>query len=84
MRRLPAAVDHLPEQVRIAAAIEMLETRERHVLELVLLERLTTLETAGALRLTVRDVERLLANALERIAAEAGGVLGRRTQRRVA
>ncbi len=84
MSRLPAAVNALPEQVRVAAAIEKLETRERHVLELVLLERLTTLETAGALRLTVREVERLLTTALECVAAEAGCALGRRTQRRAA
>jgi len=84
MRRLPTAVDALPEQVRVAAAIERLETRERHVLELVLLERLTTLETAGALRLHVRDVERLLATALERIAAEAGRAPARPRARRAA
>ena len=52
-----------------------LADRERQVLALLLLERLTPLEAAGALRLTVRQVEASFALAVESIRedAAAGG-----------
>ena len=77
--RLPAAVRGLPARVRAAAAIEKLAEHERDVLALLLVERLTPLEAAGALRMTVRQVETIFSAAVDEIAAEAGL---RRAQRR--
>ena len=84
MRRLPAAVDALPEQVRVDAAIEALEPRDRHVLSLLLVERLTPIEAAGVLRMTVRQVELTFDQLLARIASETGVARSRRALRRTA
>src|SRR5215471_7068382 len=51
-RRLPTAVRRLPLRVRLAAAIERLPESQRLVLALRLLDGLSTIETAGALKLT--------------------------------
>jgi len=83
MSRLPATVRRLPARVRVAAAIEALEPEARRVLTLRLVEGLSALETAGALRLPARRVERLLIEALERIVAETAS-RPRRAQRRAA
>lgn len=71
MKRTIPSVEKLPARVRVAAAIEKLADRERQVLALLLLERLTPLEAAGALRLTVRQVEASFAVAVEAIREEA-------------
>lgn len=84
MRRAPAGVDRLPENVRVDAALEALDPRDRHVLALLLMERLTPLEVAGALRMTVRQVEQAFELALGRVAAEAVAARPRRAARRVA
>ena len=84
MRRVPAAVKRLPEHVRVDAAIEALEKNDRHVLTLLLVERLTPIEAAGVLRMTVRQVERTLEQLLSRIESEAGVSRPHRAQRRVA
>ncbi len=84
MRRAPAGVDRLPENVRVDAALEALEPRDRHVLALLLMDRLTPIETAGVLRMTVRQVEQTFELALARIADEAGAARPRRTARRAA
>jgi len=84
MRRLPEAVTRLPERVRVDAAIEALEPAERNVLALLLIERLTPLEAAGVLRMTVRNVEQTLESLLVRIDAETGVSRSRRAQRRTA
>ncbi len=84
MRRLPAEVSRLPERVRVDAAIEALPPRDRQVLALLLVERLTPLEAAGVLRMSVRQVEQSLEALLARIASEAGVTRRYRAQRRVA
>jgi DNA-directed RNA polymerase specialized sigma24 family protein len=84
MRRLPAAVNDLPERVRVDAAIEALEPRDRHVLSLLLVERLTPIEAAGVLRMSVRQVELALDQLLARIASETGVSRSRSAQRRSA
>jgi DNA-directed RNA polymerase specialized sigma24 family protein len=70
MKRLPALVAQLPVRVRLAAAIEALPVNERTVLALRLVEGLSTLETAGALRLHTSTVTRLERAALRRLADE--------------
>ena len=72
MRRLPTAVQKLPLHVRVSAAIEKLEDRERDVLAMLLLERLSPLEAAGALRLTVREVESSFERAIASLSFESG------------
>jgi DNA-directed RNA polymerase specialized sigma24 family protein len=84
MRRLPTAVKALPESVRVDAAIEALPTRDRHVLTLLLVERLTPIEAAGVLHMTVRQVELSLEQLLARIASETGVSRSRLAQRRIA
>ena len=84
MSRLPATVRRLPLAVRVTAAVEKLPRRERQVLSLMLLEHLTPLEAAGALRLSARVVEHTYANALETIARESGAAIAARPQRRAA
>jgi DNA-directed RNA polymerase specialized sigma24 family protein len=84
MRRLPAAVNALPEIVRVDAAIEALSVRDRHVLSLLLVERLTPIEAAGVLRMSVRQVELALDQLLARIASETGVSRPRPAQRRTA
>lgn len=78
MRRLPAAVTRLPRKVRVAAALEKLGARDRQVLSLILLERLTPLEAAGALRLDVRRVEHVLAYSMDFVGRDSGLVNERR------
>ena len=58
--------------VRVLEAIDELEPRERHVLALLLVERLTVLEAAGALRMSMREVGEVYATALQRLARGAG------------
>lgn len=82
MRRLPNEIDRLPADLRIAAEIEALDPQVRQVLTLRLLEKLSPVETAGALRMTVRQVERTLNAALDRISSHVAQ--GRRTMRRAA
>jgi len=57
-----------PQRAGLAAAIASLPERDRLVLSLRLLEHLTSLETAAALRLTSLEVERRVASALASIA----------------
>ncbi|MCC6350647.1 MAG: hypothetical protein IT347_13765 [Candidatus Eisenbacteria bacterium] len=57
---------------RMREAIGGLEERERQVLALLLVERLTVLEAAGALKLTMREVGELYATALQRLARGSG------------
>ena len=75
--RLPASVHRLPLRVRLAAAIERLPESHRLVLALRLLDGLSTLEAAGALKLTARDAESRFASALETLAAELGSSIER-------
>jgi DNA-directed RNA polymerase specialized sigma24 family protein len=75
--RLPEAVRRLPLRVRLAAAIERLPEPQRLVLALRLLDGLSTLEAAGALKLSAHDVELRFTAALEMIADELGGPLRR-------
>jgi DNA-directed RNA polymerase specialized sigma subunit len=65
---------------RMGEAIDTLEERERHVLALLLVERLTVLEAAGALKLSMREVGEVYATALQRLARGTGA----RAQRRAA
>ena len=58
--------------VRVLEAIDELEPRERHVLALLLVEKLTVLETAGALRMSMREVGEVYATALQRLARGTG------------
>lgn len=57
---------------RMNEAIAELEERERLVLALLLVERLTVLEAAGALRMTMREVGEVYATALQRLARGTG------------
>jgi DNA-directed RNA polymerase specialized sigma24 family protein len=82
MRRLPAAVNRLPLHVRLSAEIEALEPAERQVLSLCLLDELTPLEAAGALKRPVREIERTLVETLARLGAVVRR--GRRSARRAA
>ena len=75
--RLPSSVTRLPLRVRLAAAIERLPESQRLVLALRLLDGLTTIETAGATKLTARDVESRFKAALEALAVELGSALER-------
>jgi DNA-directed RNA polymerase specialized sigma24 family protein len=56
----------------VLEAIDELDPRERHVLALLLVERLTVLEAAGALRMSMREVGEVYATALQRLARGAG------------
>jgi len=60
-----------PLRARIAAAIEALPGLDRLVLALRLLDRLSALETAGALRLPAREVEERTRLALATLAGQA-------------
>lgn len=75
--RLPKAVGRLPLRVRLAAAIERLPETQRLVLALRLLDGLSTIETAGALKLAAREVESRLGTALETLASEMASTLAR-------
>jgi DNA-directed RNA polymerase specialized sigma24 family protein len=68
--RLPVSVRRLPTRVRLAAAIEALPETDRLVLTLRLLEGLSSLETAGALRVTAREVEQRMTAALDLLSQE--------------
>ena len=70
--RLPSGVSRLPARVRLAAAIEALGEADRQVLVLRLVEGLSPLETAGTLKLTVRETELRFAAALQSLARELG------------
>lgn len=65
---------------RMRDEIATLAPRERHVLALLLVERLTVLEAAGALKMTMREVGEVYATALQRLARGTGV----RAQRRAA
>lgn len=71
-RRSPTGVNRLPERDRLAAAIEALPERDRQVLALRLVEQLTPLEAAGALKLSVREFEHRYATSLLLLARELG------------
>ena len=70
--RLPKQVDRLPVRVRLAAAIESLPEAERLVLSLRLLEGLSPLEAAGALKLEVREVEVRMHAAMDVLRQDMG------------
>ena len=70
--RLPKQVDRLPVRVRLAAAIESLPEAERLVLSLRLLEGLSPLEAAGALKLEVREVEVRMNAAMDVLRQDMG------------
>jgi DNA-directed RNA polymerase specialized sigma24 family protein len=70
MRRLPAGIRRLPPRVRLAAAIEALPETDRLVLTLRLVEGLSALEAAGAMRLRVTEVEKRTASSLMALARE--------------
>ena len=70
--RLPKHVDRLPVRVRLAAAIESLPEAERLVLSLRLLEGLSPLEAAGALKLEVREVEVRMNAAMDVLRQDMG------------
>lgn len=73
-----SAASRRPARVRqVLEAIDQLPERERLVLSLLLVERLTVLEAAGALRATMREVGELYATALQRI-ARGSGIRGQR------
>jgi DNA-directed RNA polymerase specialized sigma24 family protein len=75
------AVSRRPALVRrMRDSIDTLSDRERHVLALLLVERLTVLEAAGALKMTMREVGEVYATALQRLARGTGV----RAQRRAA
>ncbi|MEO5988622.1 MAG: sigma factor-like helix-turn-helix DNA-binding protein [Candidatus Eisenbacteria bacterium] len=79
MNRLPKEARKLSLPVRTAAALEVLADRERQVLSLLLLERLTMLETSAALNLTVKQVERSFSAGILSIERELG--IAHRTRR---
>ncbi len=68
--RLPLSVRSLPAHVHAAAALESLTAHERSVLSLVLLEKLSSSETASVLGMTVKQVERVVASALDTVSRE--------------
>ena len=70
--RLPSGIRRLPSRIRLAAAIEALPEQLRLVLALRLLDGLSALETAGALRLSASQVEQLTATAMLQLAQELG------------
>ena len=70
MKRSVPSVEKLPMRIRVTAAIEKLADRERQVLSLLLLERLTPIEAAGALRMSVRQVEASFSLAVESLREE--------------
>ncbi|HEV2104233.1 MAG TPA: sigma factor-like helix-turn-helix DNA-binding protein, partial [Candidatus Eisenbacteria bacterium] len=67
--RLPASVRRLPLRLRVAAELEALPADARTVLALRLLERLTPLETAGALGCSLAEANRRYADALRLVSA---------------
>jgi DNA-directed RNA polymerase specialized sigma24 family protein len=75
---LPRAVRALPPRIRLSAALEALPEIDRLVLSLVLLEGLSVLEVAGALKLPAREVEQRRTSALLAVARELGEPVARR------
>ena len=71
-RRPSRETPSLPARVRLSAALEALTETDRLVLSLHLLEGLHTLEIAGALHLTVREVEQRRVAALTTVARGLG------------
>ena len=71
--RLAARPARDQARVRLAAAIAALPEQDRLALSLRLLEGLSTLEIAGALRVPAAEVERRLAAALKALAGEVPG-----------
>lgn len=82
-RPLPATASPDP-RARIAAALEALAAADRLVLALHLLEGMTVLEIAGALKLKAREVEQRRRAALTAIARELATAVPRRARRSVA
>ena len=70
--RLPSGVSRLPVRVRIAAALESLPERDRQVLVLRLVEGLSPIETAGALKITVRETEQRFTAAMGQLSRGLG------------
>jgi len=68
----PSTSRHAALVRRLNDALETLTDRELHVLALLLVERLTVLEAAGALRMTMREVGEVYATALQRLARGTG------------
>ena len=61
-----------PDRERIESALATLAEADRLALSLRLLEGLSTLETAGAMRVKVSEVEKRLASALRVLSHELG------------
>ena len=57
---------------RMIAELDTLTDRERLVLAMLLVERLTVLEAAGAMRISMREVGEVYATALQRLARGTG------------
>ena len=70
--RLPQQVQRLSARVRIAAAIEAMCEADRVVLTLRVLEGLTELETAGVLKIDVREVTMRTNAAMEALRQDLG------------
>jgi DNA-directed RNA polymerase specialized sigma subunit len=68
----PAASRRTALVRRMNEAIDLLSERERQVLALLLVERLTVLEAAGALKISMREVGEVYATALQRLARGTG------------
>jgi len=77
--RVPSGVRRPSARVRFAAALEALPERDRLVLTLRLVEGLSTLEAAGALRMPTSEVEQRMASALRTLSDElaSGRAVGR-------
>lgn len=70
--RLPQQVQRLSARVRIAAAIEAMCEADRIVLTLRVLEGLSELETAGVLKIDVREVAMRTNAAMEALRQDLG------------
>ena len=70
--RALSGVGEAPTREHVAAALETLPELDRVVLSLRLLEGLSTLEAAGALRVTTHEVEKRTATALRLLSRELG------------
>ena len=68
--RLPSRVRQLPTRVRLAAAIEALPETDRLVLSLRLLDGLSMVEAAGALRLSASEIDKRTTAALLALSQE--------------
>ena len=62
----------LPARTRLSSALEALARTDRLVLSLLLLEGLSSLEIAGVLQLTTREVEERRVAALTTVTRELG------------